>query len=33
MVLGHDDTPAVSDGTFEKFHDFSILIFEITDLD
>jgi hypothetical protein len=33
MVLEHDDAPAAPDGTFEKFHDFLISIFEITELD
>jgi hypothetical protein len=33
MVIEHDDAPAVPQGTFEKFHDFLISIFEITELD
>jgi hypothetical protein len=32
MVLEHDDAPAVLYGTFEKFHDFFISIFEISEL-
>jgi hypothetical protein len=33
MVLEDDGAPAVPFGTFEKFHDFLISIFEITQLD
>jgi hypothetical protein len=33
MVLEDEDAPAVPSGTFEKFHDFLISIFEITELE